>query len=163
MSKPPRDRTSFGSNTYFVTAGTSGHRPLLQTEDMAGLLIDTLQRYRQEGKFLLHEFVVMPNHFHILITPSGIPIEKAVQFIKGGFSFRVKKELGLNFEIWERGYVDHRIRDARDYEHHTNYIHQNPVRAGITARSEDYRNSSAHMKLDLDPCPQGLKPTLKTA
>ena len=130
---------------------------------MAGLFIDTLQSYRQEGKFLLHEFVVMPNHFHLLITPSGIPIEKAVQFIKGGFSFRVKKELGLNFEIWERAYVDHRIRDARDYEHHTNYIHQNPVSARITRRPEDYRYSSAHARLDLDPCPQGQKPYFRSA
>ena len=163
MSTPPRDRTSFGSNIYFVTAGASGHRPLLQTEDMAGLLIDTLQRYRQEGKFLLHEFVVMPNHFHLLITPSGVPIEKAVQFIKGGFSFHVQKELGLNFEIWERAYVDHRIREARDHAHHTNYIHQNPVSARITGRPEDYRYSSAHARLDLDPCLQGLKPYFRSA
>lgn len=52
MSKPPRDRTSFGSSVYFVTASTWGHRSLFQTERMAGLFIDTISHYRREQKFL---------------------------------------------------------------------------------------------------------------
>ena len=61
---------------------------------MAELFLDTLQRYREQHKFLLHEFVLMPDHFHLLLTPAPeVPMEKAVQLIKGGFSFRVKKEL----------------------------------------------------------------------
>src|SRR5207244_6788874 len=111
MSKPPRDHTSFGSNTYFVTASTWSHRSLFQTERMACLFIDTLHHYRREQRFVIHEFVVMRDHFHLLLTPTGISLEKAMQFIKGGFSYRVKKELGWNCEVWERGYVDHRIRD----------------------------------------------------
>jgi putative transposase len=88
MSRPPHDRTSFGSNVYFVTASTWGHRSLFQTDRMARLFIDTLFHYRREGKFLLHEFVVMPTHFHLLLTPSGVTMERAMQFIKGGFSYR---------------------------------------------------------------------------
>jgi putative transposase len=99
MSKPPRDRTSFGSGVYFVTASAWGHRSIFQTDRMATLFVDTLFHYRRENKFLIHEFVVMPNHVHLLLTPTGIPLEKAMQFIKGGFSFRVKKELALNLEI----------------------------------------------------------------
>ena len=67
-----------------------------------------------------------------------------MQFIKGGFSYRVKKELALNMEIWERGYVDHRIRDATDYARHVGYIRQNPVEAKIVSRAEDYLYSSSH-------------------
>jgi len=76
---------------------------------MARLFIDTTFHYRRERKFLLHEFVVMPTHFHLLLTPSGVTLERAMQFIKGGFSYRTKKELALNIEVWERGYIDHRI------------------------------------------------------
>src|SRR2546423_8250961 len=94
--------------TFFVTSVTHQRRALLQSERMAGLLIDVLYRNREKGRFLLHEFVVMPNHFHLLITPApDIPLEKAVQFIKGGFSFRVKKELKSNFEIWQTGFTNH--------------------------------------------------------
>lgn len=158
MSKPPRDLTSFGSNTYFVTASTWRHRSLFQTERMARLFIDTLYHYRRERKFLMHEFVAMPDHFHLLLTPTGIGIEKAMQFIKGGFSHRVRKELGMNCEIWERGYIEHRIRDTQDYERHVEYIRQNPVRAGLAASVEEYPYSSAHGEFDLDACSQGLKP-----
>ncbi len=100
----------------------------------------------------------MRDHFHLLMTPTEISVEKASQFIKGGFSYRVKKELGLNCEVWERGYVDHRIRDANDYWRHVEYTRQNPVKARIALTMEEYSYSSSHTGFELDPCPRGLKP-----
>ena len=105
-------------------------------------------------------FCLMPNHFHLLLTPTGIRLERALQFIKGGFSYRVKKELGLNIAVWERGYVDHRIRDGNDYRRHVEYVRQNPVQAGIAVQPQDYAYSSACNRFQLDLCPQGLKPHL---
>jgi putative transposase len=156
MSKPPRDYTSFGSDTHFVTTSTWGHRALFQADRMALLFIHTLYHYRGERKLLIHEFVVMPDHFHLIMTLTAIGVEKAMQFIKGGFSYRVKKELGLNCEIWERGYIDDRIRDANDYLHHVGYTRLNPVKAGMTITTEEYPYSSAHSGFDLDPCPARL-------
>ena len=124
---------------------------------MANLFIKTLFHYRDEKKFLLHEFVVMPNHFHLLLTPTAIALERAVQFIKGGFSYRAKKEFNLNIEIWERGYVDHRIRDAGDYNRHVIYIHQNPVEANMVKPAKEYLYSSALPGFDLDVCPAELQ------
>jgi len=94
----------------------------------------------------------------VILTPIGIKVEKTMQYIKGGFSYRVRKELGLNSEIWERGYVEHSIRDGSDYRKHAEYIHQNPVKAGMVATTEEYPYSSARAEFDLDDCPQGLKP-----
>jgi putative transposase len=164
MSKPPRDHASIGTNTYFVTASAWGHRSLFQSERMANLLINTLTHYRSAQKYLLHEFVVMPDHVHVMFTPCGITLERAMQFVKGGFSYRVKKELGIATEIWERGYVDHRIRDANDYDQHVLYVRNNPVQAGLVKLAEEYPHASAHEGIELDPRPQELKPrTLKTA
>jgi putative transposase len=125
---------------------------------MAPLFIHTLYHYRREGKFLLHEFVVMPDHFHLVMTPTGISIERAMQFIKGGFSYCVKRELSLSCEIWERGYIDHRIRDAGDYSHHVEYTCANSVKARMTLTAEEFPYSSAYPGFELDPCPHGLKP-----
>jgi putative transposase len=158
MAKPPRDHTSFGSETYFITANTCGRRPLFQNERMASLFITSLYHYREQKKFLLHEFVLMRDHFHLILTPSSIAIERVVQFVKGGFSYRATKELGLKSEIWGRGYVDHRIRDANDYIKHVEYTHQNPVRARLVNAAEHYPYSSAHSGFELDDCPAGLKP-----
>ena len=135
MSKPPRDRSVVGSHTYFITASTWHNRPLFQSQRMAELFLDTAARYRQEGKFLLHGYVLMPTHFHLLLTPGpDVTLERAMQFIKGGFSYRAKRELGLNYEIWERGYVDHRIRDESDYEHHRK-IHRTKSNRGRSGES----------------------------
>ena len=99
----------------------------------------------------------MPEHFHILITPS-VTLERAVQFIKGGFSLRAKKELDSNMEIWQSGFSDHRIRDAQDYENHVGYIFRNPVGRHLVERAEEYPYCSAFPSSLKDDIPQWLKP-----
>jgi putative transposase len=79
--------------TFFVTSSISGKRNLLQSDRSARLFTDVLYHYRPEQKYLLHAFVVMPDHFHALITPgSEISIERGVQFIKGGLAFRAGRK-----------------------------------------------------------------------
>ena len=106
---------------------------------MANLFIDVLRSYILAKKFNVHDFVVMPNHVHILLTvPGDLSIEKAMQLIKGGFSFRAKKELGFQGEVWQRGFSDVRITDEQSFRHHRDYIEINPVRAGLANSAEEY-------------------------
>jgi putative transposase len=140
-----------------VTTETSGRRSLFQVDRWAELLIDTLYHYRGSAN-LLHEFVIMPDHIHVLLT-ALTSLEKTVQFIKGGFSYRAKKELGSTMEIWQKGFQDHRIRDAQDYAIHRTYIRQNPVRKNLCESAQMYLWSSAHGGFELDDVPQGLKPS----
>jgi putative transposase len=101
--------------------------------------------------------VIMPNHFHLLLTPAAeIPLEKALQFIKGGFSYRAKWEINFPLEIWQASFVNHRIRDTEDKHHHT-YISENPLRAGLSERPELFAWSSASLRVELDAPPPGLK------
>jgi len=99
----------------------------------------------------------MPDHFHALITPRE-SLEKAVQFIKGGFSFRAKKELSWTGEIWVAGFSDHRIRSDEDFEVHRRYIAKNPIEAGLTGREGEFAYCSANGRFELDTFPLGLKP-----
>ncbi|HEY6339417.1 MAG TPA: transposase [Candidatus Sulfotelmatobacter sp.] len=154
--KPSREHATNNGQTYMVTSSTWGRRSLFSRHAWANLLIDTIYHYRGTA-YLLHEFVIMPDHIHVLLTPTT-SLEKAIQFIKGGFSYRAKKELGSNMEVWQKGFSDHRIRDASDYRLHQIYIRQNPVRKNLCERAEEYPYSSAHGRFDLDPVPQGLKP-----
>ena len=155
MTIPYRGETGHG--TYFITASTFMKACLLQSEHMAGLFIELLYSYREQKKYLLHEFVVMPNHFHLLITPN-VTLERAMQFIKGGFSFQAKKRFGLTCEIWQTSFYDRRVRDLQEYQHFRNYIHQNPVRRGLVQRAEDWPFGSANPKFEKDEVPQRLKP-----
>ncbi|MFZ1011682.1 MAG: transposase [Candidatus Sulfotelmatobacter sp.] len=156
--RPTREHATNTGQTYMITSSTRERRDLFRNERWARLLIDTLYHYR-DAAYLLHEFVIMPDHFHVLLTPKT-SLEKAVQFIKGGFSYRAKKELGSNMEVWQKGFSDHRIRDAADSLRHVDYIRENPVRENLCERPEEYLYSSAHPGFELDPVPQGLKPIL---
>ena len=154
--RPAREHATSTQQTYMVTTSTWERRDLFQNERWAELMIDTIYHYRGSA-YLLHEFVVMPDHLHMLITPLT-SLEKAVQFIKGGFSYRAKKELGSNMEIWQKGFSDHRVRDGSDYSVHATYIRQNPVRKHLCEQPGQYPYSSATGRFELDGVPQGLKP-----
>ena len=148
-----------GARTFFVTSSTWGKRRLLQSERAARFFICVLYDYREQGKFHLHEFVVMPHHFQVLITvDTGMTIECAVQFIKGGFSYRATRELGSKGALWQRGFSEVRVLDNASYLGHRKYIWENPVQAGLAEKPEDYPFSSAHAGYELDPIPQRLKP-----
>jgi len=126
--------------TFFVTAATYGRRRLFQSSTTAELLLETLQHYRRAGYYKLHAFVIMPDHFHIILTPQGTTtLERAVGLIKGGFSHR----LASNFPVWQRGFADHRVRDKEDMESRRTYLHLNPVRARLVTAAELYPYSSA--------------------
>ena len=77
--------------TYLVTSVTTGRRRIFQKPSNAELLIDVIFRYREQGLFLVHGYVVMPEHFHALITPAeDLSLERWVQLIKGRFSHAVR-------------------------------------------------------------------------
>jgi REP-associated tyrosine transposase len=64
---------------------------------MANLFLDVLRKYVAAGRFRIHDFVVMRNHFHLLLSVYGeTTVEKAIQLIKGNFSYRAKKELDID-------------------------------------------------------------------
>jgi len=132
---------------FFVTTQTAGRRRLFQTERMAGLLIDVLREQIRARRMTIHDFVVMPDHVHILVTlPGDLNVEKAMQLIKGGFSFRAGRELGFRGEIWQRGFTDKLVADEESEARHRIYIEQNPVKAGMVESSEEYEFGSAYLK-----------------
>ena len=114
-------------------------RRLLPSERNAMLLIDVLRSNVAAGKFELHEFVIMPDHLHLLMTlPVDMTIEKAMQLIKGGFSYRLKRECGYQGEVWPGGFSEVRITDGQSFMQHREYIVQNPVKAGLADAAEQY-------------------------
>ncbi|HEX5317343.1 MAG TPA: transposase, partial [Candidatus Kapabacteria bacterium] len=119
--------------------------PLFRDPQKAELMMDVLEHYREQKKYELHEFVIMPDHLHLLITPAAdISLERAAQLIKGGFSYRLGKT--KRRLIWQESFTNHRIRDEQDYARHSEYIRMNPVRARLSPTPEAYPYSSGLMK-----------------
>src|SRR5262245_46493120 len=147
MSKPSRPSppalVKADARTFFVTARTAEGTAILQSDRMADLFADVLRSYMREKKFRVHDFVVMRNHVHLLITvDSSMSVEKAVQFIKGNFSYRAKKGMGFQGEVWERSFSDVSVRDEVSFRKHQHYIYNNPVEAAMATAPEKYPHCS---------------------
>ncbi|HWW15979.1 MAG TPA: transposase [Candidatus Dormibacteraeota bacterium] len=151
--------------TYFVTFLTFHRRKLFVVEIYVRLFLKTLYRYRREGRYTLHAFVVMPEHVHLLLTPANdVTIERAVQLIKGAYSHELGTIIGRDRELWQRGFTDHRIRESVDFMHHQNYIHSNPVERHLVLEPSEYRYCSAFPGFKLDPWPPAAEAaTLKAS
>jgi putative transposase len=129
--------------TYFITACAHMKQNLFQRDQVAELMVTTFFRYRDAGEFELHEYVVMPNHIHLLLSiKPDQELSRVMQVIKGGFSHSLRQH-GIVFRaVWEQRYYDRRVRDANEFAEFTHYIRQNPVRKGLAERPEEYPYSA---------------------
>lgn len=94
--------------TFFITSSTWEKRGLLQSARSATLFIDVLHHYREQRKYLLHEFVVMPDHFHLLLTvDTEMTVEKAVQLIKAVSRFGPVANLDSAHPFGRRGFPNY--------------------------------------------------------
>ena len=148
------------SPCYFLTSVAKDRLPVFQTDEIKEIGCKALDEARKSGKFALYAYVIMPDHLHA-ITDSARSSEDTLRFINGIMSHRVIAHLK------ERGYESslQKLRQEtklRHYchslwDHHPNvrllltekmlmervhYLHENPVRAGLVERAEDYRYSS---------------------
>lgn len=95
------------------------------------------------GRFRLHAYVIMPNHVHILLDPY-VPLAKISGPLKGVAACDINARLGRTGKpLWQDESFDHWIRNSAEFERIRNYIEWNPVRAGLVARPQDWKWSSA--------------------
>ena len=116
--------------------------------DVAQYVQHSFLHYHGE-RYHLHAWCIMPSHVHVLIEPL---IDLAV-IVQGWKSYtarwvlRKKQQLALKVpgadHLWMREYWDRYIRDARHYQRAVEYIHDNPVKAGLCDVAEAWRWSSA--------------------
>ena len=151
---PSHEIATCNGQTYFVTSNSAESKPFFRHERWATLFLEILIGYRPD-RYLLHGFVLMPDHFHLLITPAA-SLERSIQCLKGGFSFRARRELQWTGPIWVPGFNDHRIRDEADFRNHLAYMANNPVRAQLTHGVGQYPYCSANGRFELDAQPPSL-------
>jgi putative transposase len=141
--------------TFFVSSNTAKRQPIFRNHERASLFIEVLLENKAKNRILLHEFVIMPDHFHAILTPAHEhSLEKCVQFLKGGYSFQVKKRLQFRLDIWQVSFNEQRIKDLQEYESIRHYIWMNPVRKNLSKTPHEYPCSSASGKFELDPMPE---------
>jgi putative transposase len=150
--------------TYFVTTKAWQSASLFQVEALAEIVITKLFEYREKRNYLVHDFVLMPNHLHVILTPTdSVSLEKALQLIKGGSSHEIHRVRDNKMQIWQSGFHESRVKDSLEYAKMADYVRFNPVTAKLAEKPEDWLFGSACGRYQLDPIPQGLKPFANTA
>jgi len=157
----------------FITAVAKNRLPVFRTEVIKSITVKAIDEARSSCGFLLCAYVIMPDHFHV-VTDSPRKPSTLLQFIKGIVSRRVlgylkdmKYEESLRklehdnwkrnhrYSLWQHDSEVFSIMSESTFMQKVNYIHQNPVRAGLVERMEDYRWSSLRF---WEKCPKEDEP-----
>ena len=118
----------------------------LRGEAIATLVVESLFRGENLGHYLLGPFVVMANHVHLLLLPS-IAASLLLKSLKGATAREANRLLHRTGEqFWQRESYDHWVRSEAEWNRIAAYIENNPVKAGVVSRAEDYEWSSANAR-----------------
>jgi putative transposase len=129
---------------FFITCRLLPHRRKL-TKSEFRCLARVVRERRQKHHFLLTAWVFLPDHWHAIFFPHfPLTISTVVESIKVGSTLRInagRKESGL---LWQPRFFDRAVRTVKEYYEKVEYIHLNPVTAGLAERAEDWPWSSVH-------------------
>jgi putative transposase len=142
---PQRKRTRLDSEAYAdvnaicsVTVCTLAHVPAFRDSVLAAACVDMLVAHAKKADVRLHAFCLMPDHLHLLISPSEqMSIIDFVRDIKN-LSTRISWQHGFSGKIWQHGFYDHFLRRDEHVELAAQYILGNPVKAGIVREWMEY-------------------------
>lgn len=115
----------------------------LERQDVASIVEDALSHFDGQ-RYLLHAWVIMPNHVHVLFTcKPGINLSDVVRSWKSFTAKKINAVLERTGTIWQSDYFDRYIRNEKHFADIVEYIENNPVKAGLCAHPQDWKHSSA--------------------
>jgi len=138
-------RRPFLSGRYFfITVRLLRRRSKLTQADLA-LLARAFNRARALHPFCLTAWVFLPDHWHAICAPSyPVTISLAMKSVKQSSMSAINRGRGAEGELWQPRFFDRALRTVKEYSEKVEYIHRNPVRAGLVRRPQDWPWSSFH-------------------
>ena len=143
-----------GHDLHFITGSCYRRRPELGTASRRDLFLRLLEEARQRYQFVVYGYVVMPEHFHLLISEpeKGNP-SLVMKVIKQRFAQRINRRRRRSSAqmvlwplerrpLWQKRFYDFNVWSHRKRLEKLRYIHRNPVKRGLVAKPEDWRWSS---------------------
>lgn len=138
-------RIYFQNAVYHITIRGNNKQSILKDNEDKGLFLDSLGKFKVRFKFRLYAFVLMNNHVHLVIeTDHEVNISKIMQAVALSYSVKFRKKYPYSGHVWQGRFKSNIIDDDRYILECINYIHNNPVRAGMVSKPEDYFWSSYH-------------------
>ena len=137
-------RHSQPGHYYFLTTSVVGRRKIFINHDHAVIVLSAIHWLHKADRFLVDAAVVMPDHLHLVgqlgegSRQDAAPTLARVMHSLKSHSARSLSRLDVKTPVWQGGYYDHGLRDDEDYRARVRYVMQNPIRAGLVQRVEDY-------------------------
>jgi REP-associated tyrosine transposase len=127
---------------FFVTTNLARAVPTLSPLER-DLVLAQLEHQHTLGDFLLFGYVVMPGHLHLLLMPLRRGLTGSMHALKRLTAEQLVRRRGCDGPVWQARYFDFVLRRVRDFWEKLEYIHENPVAAGLARRADKWRWSSA--------------------
>jgi REP element-mobilizing transposase RayT len=129
---------------FFISCRLLPRRRIFSEWEFAGLA-RVIDERRHEHGFLLTAWVFLPDHWHAIFYPAHpLTISRVMESIKDGATKRINRCREASGVLFQPRFFDRALRTVREYHEKVEYIHRNPVAAGLVSRAEDWPWSSVH-------------------
>lgn len=106
---------------------------------MKRLFLTTLERAKKKYDVQIQNFCIMGNHFHLIIKPGpNESLSRIMQWILSVFAAAYNRETKQTGHVWGERFFSHIITGMQEFIKIFMYIDQNPVRANLVGRAEDW-------------------------
>lgn len=124
---------------YHVTARANRREMIMESDEVKRILINVLARAKHKYSFSLENICIMENHFHLIIKPGkGENLSRIMQWIMSVFAMALNKRNGWKGHVWAERFFSRVIESFRAFVEIFDYIDQNPVKACIASRAQDW-------------------------
>ncbi|ASD68723.1 REP-associated tyrosine transposase [Pseudoalteromonas piscicida] len=139
-----KGRISIPYAEYFITFNCHKRTPYFTDYRLARLFCQSISHNEQKFECCWQTWVLMPDHFHGLLTLGNAQLGKVVGELKGRTAYLLNKQLDSKYKIWQSAYYDHQLRSTEDRHTIARYIAANPLRTKLVSRIGDYPYWNSH-------------------
>ena len=143
----------YSNKAVYITTDTYKQKSFFVSDDRVHKIYEALDEVYPKYNFKINGFVIMPTHCHFIIVSKNNNLSDIMHDMKGLAAFKTLECNLIEGTLWQRGFYDHVIRNNKDLIEKLNYIHKNPIRAGLVKDSSEYKHSSFRFYYD-----ESLKP-----
>lgn len=125
---------------YFVTTCTHDRRKILASTGVAHIVSEELRVAHLRHGWAIGRYVIMPDHVHFFCAAelNAKTLPTFLQAWKQWTSKRIARELNCSQPVWQEEFFDHVLRSAESYGQKWDYVRENPVRAGLVSRADEW-------------------------
>ena len=135
-----RGRVSQSGRIYLVTTVTATREPLFLNFCVGRVVVDALRWLQNQARATTLAYVLMPDHLHWLFElQEASTLSRVMHSLKSYSARQINRLLGREgSSVWQTGFHDHAVRREEDIIKLARYVVENPLRAGLVRRIEDY-------------------------